>query len=417
MNRLFAYIAIILMALSSCRKEKKGLAAIKTTAVSSVTSTSVQTGGEITDDGGSSIVYRGVCWATKANPTVADSVTHDGTGAGSFTTALTKLSPNVTYFIRAYAINSTGTSYGNEISFTTSPGVPSITTTAITDIVSRSAKSGGVITTDGGAPVTARGIVWATTPSPTILNFKTNDGNGTGTFTSTMTSLASQTIYYIRAYATNSLGTAYGNEIQFSSASANTVTDTEGNVYSYVTICGKNWMAESLKTTKYRNGDAITNGTSGFNWSTSTTGAYVYPNGEINKVDSFGLLYNIYAVNDGRGVCPSGWRLPTDAEWKELEICQGMTSTEADLTGFRGTIAPKLREGGTSGLNLRLGGYVFQDGSYQSVYTRGFFWSGTSEGASGNWYRGVTNPENASNGAKVRREPQTFGMCIRCIQN
>jgi uncharacterized protein (TIGR02145 family) len=417
MKQFMSRIAIILFLFIACKKDKKQtLAKVTTTAVSSVTSTGVQTGGNITDDGGSEITYRGVCWAAHSNPTLSDSVTHDGAGNGSFTSTLTNLRPNATYYVKAYAINASGTAYGSEISFTTSQGMPAITTNAVTDIVPLGAKSGGIISSDGGAAVTARGIVWGTSPNPTLSNFKTTDGTGAGSFTSTMSALASQTVYYVRAYATNSFGTAYGNQVQFTSASANTVTDLEGHIYQYVTLCGKSWMAESLRSTKYRNGDPIVNGSTGFDWANSTTGAYVYPNGEVNKVDSFGLLYNVFAVNDARGICPTGWHVPSDDEWKVLEICQGMTQAEADMEGFRGTIADKLREGGSSGLNLRLGGYVFTDGSYQNLYTRGFFWSSTQVPSSGNWFRAVTDA-TSSNAALVRRLANVYGSSVRCVKD
>ena len=193
---------------------------LTTTAVTSITLTTAVSGGNITADGGGAVTARGVCWATTATPTITDSKTTDGTGTGSFTSNLTGLLPATTYYVRAYATNSAGTAYGNEVSFTTTAiVVPTLTTTAVTSITLTTAVSGGNITADGGGAITARGVCWATTANPTISNSKTTDGTGTGSFTSNLTGLLPGTTYHVRAYATNSAGTAYGNDVSFTTTS------------------------------------------------------------------------------------------------------------------------------------------------------------------------------------------------------
>jgi hypothetical protein len=170
--------------------------------------------------------------------------------------SITGLTANTTYYLRAYATNSVGTAYGNEVSFTTAEVVvmPVLTTTDVTVITPTSAKSGGNITV-GGTTISARGICWSTTANPTVADSKTNNGTGAEVFTSFSTSLAAATKYYVRAYATNSAGTAYGNEVSFTTlpALANKVYDIDGNVYNTVTIgsqCGC-WKTEY---THYQNG-------------------------------------------------------------------------------------------------------------------------------------------------------------------
>ncbi len=190
---------------------------ITTSEITSITSNSAASGGNISDDGGASVTDRGVCWSISNNPTIADSKTSDATGTGSFVSTLTGLNPNMTYYVRAYATNSVGTSYGNELSFSTTAGSPSITTTAITSVTSVTASSGGNITSDGGAAITARGVCWSTSHNPTTTDSKTTDGAGSGIFSSSLTGLQSCTLYYVRAYANNQYGTAYGNEIIFTS--------------------------------------------------------------------------------------------------------------------------------------------------------------------------------------------------------
>lgn len=184
--------------------------------ISSITISSASSGGEIINDGGENVTARGVCWSINPNPEIRpDSITLDGNGSGSFTSLITNLKPGTRYYVRAYATNSEGTAYGNEHNFTTLSTIPTLTTTEITAITATTALCGGVITTNGGETITARGICWSTNQSPTISENKTSDGVGIGLFISTITSLTPSTKYYVRSYATNSVGTAYGNEIAF----------------------------------------------------------------------------------------------------------------------------------------------------------------------------------------------------------
>ena len=191
---------------------------LTTTAVTGVTYTTAASGGNITADGGGAVTARGVCWATTLNPVIgATNTTINGSGTGVFTSAITGLLPGTAYHVRAYATNSAGTAYGADVPFTTNPAViPTLTTTLVTGVTLTAAASGGNITADGGGAVTARGVCWATTANPVIgaLNTTTN-GTGTGSFTSAITGLTDGTNYYVRAYATNSAGTAYGNQQTF----------------------------------------------------------------------------------------------------------------------------------------------------------------------------------------------------------
>ena len=175
------------------------LSTVSTTSISSVTESSLTCNGNITNDGGAAVTSRGVCWSTNPTPTTADSKTLNGMGTGAFSATISGLSPGTTYYFRAYAINSVGTSYGSQLTQTTLSILPVVTTTAPTAVTSSSASSGGNITNDGGATITARGICWSTSPGPTITDNKTVNGTGTGAFTSSMTSLAPATTYYIKA--------------------------------------------------------------------------------------------------------------------------------------------------------------------------------------------------------------------------
>ena len=189
---------------------------VTTSDATSVTASSATVGGNVTATGGADVTERGVVWGTSQNPTTSGNKEQVGSGAGSFSTELTGLELATTYYVRAYAINSVGTSYGEEVSFTTLVNLPTVMTMPISSISSRSAVSGGNITSNGGASVISCGIVWSTSPNPTVsLSTKTAEGNKAGNFNSNMQGLKPNTTYYVRAYATNSRGTAYGDQITF----------------------------------------------------------------------------------------------------------------------------------------------------------------------------------------------------------
>ena len=192
------------------------LPTITTTAVSAITTNSAIIGATITSDGGAALSAWGVCWSTSANPTLANSFLQHNVSTTIFGSALSGLTQNTTYYVRAYATNSAGTAYGNEQSFTTlAIVIPIVTTTAITSITSTSANSGGTLTYDGGATVSAWGVCWSTSANPTLANSFLQNTVSSGSFSSALSGLTLNTTYYVRAYATNSAGTAYGNELIF----------------------------------------------------------------------------------------------------------------------------------------------------------------------------------------------------------
>lgn len=228
---------------------------VTTTSINSILAFSATGGGSITNDGGSSVTSKGICWSTSPGPTISLSTkTSDGTGSSTFTSNLSGLTNGTTYYVRAYAVNTIGTSYGNEVSFTTQSGVVILTTTTVSSILANSAISGGNITNDGGSNVTAKGICWNTSPNPTIeLSTKTTNGNGTGSFTSNLSDLVQGQTYYLRAYATNATGTSYGNEISFC-AGIKVGLNYEGGVIFYVDntgqhglICAPNDQSSGIK--------------------------------------------------------------------------------------------------------------------------------------------------------------------------
>ncbi len=192
---------------------------IVTTTVTGITYNSASSGGNITSSGGANVTARGVCWNTSANPTTANSKTTDGSGTGSFTSAITGLLPGTTYHLRAYATNSAGTGYGSDVNFVTAATIPTVNTVTASSVTSNSATAGGNVSMSGGADVTSRGVCWSTSENPTTTNSLTSDGNGTGTFTSNITGLLPGTAYHYRAYATNSAGISYGSDLILTTSS------------------------------------------------------------------------------------------------------------------------------------------------------------------------------------------------------
>jgi uncharacterized protein (TIGR02145 family) len=387
---------------------------LTTANVSEITETTANCGGAITSDGGATITARGVCWSTNQAPTVADNKTTDGAGIGSYTSSIASLTGNTPYYVRAYATNSVGTGYGNTIAFTTSAMLPVLTTAAVSEITETTAQCGGTIISDGGATVNARGVCWSTSPAPTLVDNITIDGVGIGSYTSSITGLTGYTPYYVRAYATNSVGTSYGNVQTFTSG---TVTDVDGNGYQIVTIGTQVWMAENLKVTHYRNGNAIPNVTDGGTWAGLTTGAYCENNNDVINVATFGRLYNWFAVNDSRNIAPVGWHVPSDAEWQTLVDYLGGDAVAGGKMKEAGTshwLSPNTGATNESGFSALPGGYRFKDGNYPGIGYEAIFWSSVEDNSIDAWYW-VLGCNNS--GVSHSNLNKACGFSVRCVKD
>jgi pectin methylesterase-like acyl-CoA thioesterase len=190
---------------------------VQTTGATYVSTTYFTATGNVSADGGSSVTDRGFCWNTTGMPTVHDSLISVGTGIGSFSSRITRLSAGVTYHVRAYATNLVGTSYGNELTVTTLSQIlaPTVATNSLSSVLATTAICGGNVMNWGGDSVIIRGVCWNTTGNPTTSDNKTNDGSGIGSFVSGLTRLKPNTTYHVRAYAVNGAGVGYGNDIAF----------------------------------------------------------------------------------------------------------------------------------------------------------------------------------------------------------
>ena len=191
---------------------RDGIPTLMTAEITDITGATATCGGDITDNGGLNVISRGVCWSTAHDPTLADMHTINSSGTGNFSSSITGLNVNTTYYVRAYATTAVGTAYGEEKTFTTRDGIPTLTTMEVTNITGATATCGGNITDNGGLNVIARGVCWSPSPNPTIADSHTTNGSGNGSFSSSITGLSLSTTYYVRAYATTAAGTAYGYE-------------------------------------------------------------------------------------------------------------------------------------------------------------------------------------------------------------
>ena len=417
---LFASFLTGVLFLNSCIKDPT-LPVLKTEPVTDITINSAKISGEITDDGGAEVTARGFCWGIATNPTIEDDFVPSGTGTGKFTGTIEGLEPNKQYHARAYAENSVGVAYGNEIVFVTSTAPPAVTTGQISNITASTAVCSGSITYDGGATITDRGVCWSTTPEPDLTDFFKSEGAGTTSFTSTMTNLSSGTTYYVRAYAKNSEWTVYGEPKTFLTR----VSDTEGNLYNTVKIGNQVWMAENLRTTKINDNTSIPNVTDDAQWIGTSESAYCWYDNDIAYKPTYGALYNWYAVNTGK-LCPSGWHVPSDDEFMTLEQTLGMTTDQLEVWGWRGTDqGTKMKnitgwdDGGngtnSSGFSALPGGYRFGGtGTFYWVTTITYWWTATEHDADRGWYRRL---DSSATGVYRASTSKKGGKYIRCVKN
>ena len=334
--------------------------------------------------------------------------------------------------------------------------LPAVTTGAVSDITETTASGGGSVSANGYSEVTARGVCWSTNPNPTVNGSHTSDGNGLGSFTSSVTGLESGTPYYLRAYATNSAGTAYGEEVSFSTEmqpqdtippaidgnanpcpNAATVTDYEGNVYNTVQIGSQCWMRENLRSTKFVDGTPIPNG----NDATSYTEPYYYDNSDSDiPLARRGYLYNWPAAMYGavsssatpsgvQGICPTGWHLPSDAEYTQLTDyvssvsdyqCGSSNNIAKALAATYGwnTSTNNCAVGNTPGANNATGfstvptGYFH--GSFSYVGNYAFFWTTTeNESNNRNAYTRLLSHQAAVVGRNA--SGKDYGRPVRCL--
>ena len=356
------------------------LPTVTTGEVSNITQTTAQGSGNVTGDGGAEVIERGVCWSTSHNPTISGSHAYNGTGTGSYTVNMTGLTANTHYYVRAYAKNSAGVSYGNEVDFTTAQNVsaPTVTTSQVTNVTQTTATGGGNVTNSGGATVTERGICWSTSHNPTTSGSHANSGTGTGSFTVNMTGLTANTTYYVRAYAINSAGTSYGSEVSFTTLSS-------GGGHAYVDLglpSGLLWATCNVGADNPEDyGDYFAWGETQpkdtYNWSTyqycmgSSTTLTKYCTNSINGYNGFTDNLTTLLPEDDAATANWGsdWRMPTREEWQEL--LNNTTVTWTTQNGVKGRL---FTASNGNSLFLPASGYRYDSSLYVAGFY-GYYWS------------------------------------------
>jgi uncharacterized protein (TIGR02145 family) len=384
----------------------------------------IKTGGEITSEGSGAVAVRGVCWSLHQNPTVlnSDSISTDGNGIGVFYSNITGIKPGTTYYIKAYAKNNAGTGYGDQLTALIAPVVPTVTTSKINVVSDTIAISGGEVLSDGGSPVTERGICWSTVKNPTHSQSSTDpftkDSMGIGKFISTI-SLSKQdynSIFYLRAYATNSVGTAYGIEFSFSPAKL-LVKDKEGNFYHFVKIGTQVWMVENLKTTLFNDSSAIDYVEDSTPWNSRITAGYCwYDSDETTYKNTYGALYNWYAVGSGN-LCPTGWHVPSDSEWSTLSNYLGGVTLSGGKLKETGVLHWKIPNAGATnetGFTALPGGYRNNTGLFENIGNYGQWWSTSAGTANVSYYRYLYYGNSSIISSFVN---QKYGLSVRCLKN
>ncbi len=202
-----------------------------------------------------------------------------------------------------------------------------------------------------------------------------------------------------------------------------TMTDQDGNVYKTITIGTQTWMAENLRTTKYRNGDPIKNVTRDVDWTNLTTGAYCsYDNTQnINIIATRGLLYNYYAVSDKRNIAPKGWHVPTDEEWEILinylggdSIAGGKMKEQGTIHWLNENIGATNESGFTS---LPSGWRNYYDGVFGSIDYDAFYWSSTKYDDTYVRYRFLNNKLISVGNFSWSLGQKNSGFSVRCIKD
>ena len=438
MKRVLSKVLTLLFVLTaciSCKKEQPtgNIPVLTTAEITEITNSSAVGGGNITSDNGHAVFVRGVVWGTHDNPTIDDNKTVDGSGTGSFVSQLEGLEPETVYYVRAYAANSKGTAYGNSIAFQTlAYDLPELNTAEVTGITQNSAVSGGSITSDGGNPITARGVVWATHDNPTLEDYKTVNGTGMGNFISQLDGLEPETNYYVRAYATNDMGTAYGNTLAFRTLEqpeTGTFTDDrDGTVYKTIKIGNQVWMAENLRYLPSVVGQATSSNSEPCYYVYDYNGTDVEEAKATTIYTIFGALYNWPAAMDGenssstnpsgvKGVCPTGWHLPSDAEWTQLveylggeNVAGGKMKENSDLYW----INPNTDATNSSGFTALPGDYLYYaDNHFHHLGYYGTWWSATAG------YNGVYDRYVYNESGKIYRTEsgKAGGWSIRCVKD
>ncbi|MEN8120671.1 MAG: fibrobacter succinogenes major paralogous domain-containing protein [Bacteroidota bacterium] len=390
------------------------LPTLTTSAVTEVTHNTAVSGGEITDDGGQEVTARGVCWSTSENPTITDDKTSDGIGTATFTSLLTGLTAETTYYVRAYATNIAGIAYSQSCEEFTTSEEPYINISWPTSVAHWLGLDTANIEWESNISGAVKiELIKGTTILTEIVSSTLNDG-----FHQWNSVIDGQydTDYRVRVTSMETVS-CYAESPSFKISESNGSTSSligEAKTYKTIKIGYQWWMAENLREREYADGTNIIEVQPNTNWASlgSTDKAYCYYNNSYSNSQTYGNLYTWAAAMNGanssdlnpsgvQGVCPDGWHLPSDAEWKEMEMYLGISELEVNDQGFRGTNEGSKLAGnvdlwedgnlendagfGLSGFSALPGGKrQAYSGVFEDLGTQGYWWNSTLMGYDAN---------------------------------
>ena len=443
-NQMRFLVVWLLMAValsfSSCEKEEDTIPRVVTEEVTDIQETYACFRGEVKSNGGHSILETGFCYGKNPEPTLVDSVLRDKI-SGNLGVSCNRLEDGTDYYVRAFATNALGTGYGNTLTFSTPASPLPKLTVELKVLDARTATCVVNVTSDGGSEVAERGVVWGQDANPYISESRVTkipSGSGIGEFTLNITGLCWATTYHLRGYATNSSGTKYGKNITFTTPTIyGSFTDSrDGNVYRTLKIGSQTWMADNLrylpKVTHPRDGSSIIP----YAYVLQYYGEDVNEAKESHYYKDKGVLYNLTAAQLSS---PEGWHLPTDEEWKQLELEIGMTQEEVECFGGkcdRGAgVAIKLvgengyaSYGNLTGTNetgfdvKRTGawvpyGYDQETGIFDRDFYCATFWTNTPTEDEEKYY--MRDFTGSMETIRLERSvhPKCYGFNVRCVKD
>lgn len=380
--KLFFFYFLI----SGCQKETIQLPQIETLSVSDITGNDFKCTGNIISGGGSQIIECGFCYDKKPLPTVLNSKITVVQKSGQFESRISYSFPGTKYYIRSFATTMFGTVYGNQIEVSTEPAFAECVTSLVFGITPWSAIVSGYLSGNGGDIISEVGFCVGENSSPTVNDIKfTSSKNIDNVFKIRINNLTPGRKYYIRAFAKNSKGYGYGNELTFYTLDNNgePLTDIDGNIYKTVVIGRATWMAENLKVKRYNDGSPIIFLPNVNDWINTNEGACCYYNNSEEGFSTFGLLYNWLAANNIKKICPDGWHLPDDNEWKAIQDTAVGTFQNSAYLKEAGTIeegtghwaSPNTNAHDSFGFAALPGGMRSFNGLFGNRDYGGYWWS------------------------------------------